>query len=400
MQQDARGEAGIAQVSPSSYPSRERIEEIIRRDIEGSDSEDDDWNNVLPPPPLERPAFGLSNNDWVDDLQAIEEAYESLGRGRGRASSPARRVQIEDRAHRRPAPFQRRPQVARRSARFSEDEFIRFANAQSTSSASNRSRSPHSDSSADTVRPTRSPTPPAVPIAQNLVTPLSDVQLRARAQNIEQEHQLQRRRQIHEFVENTPAELTPLQRIRFSQKTLRHDLAFVPIGLYVYVTELNRRIRVIVDMRPTGESFANFALFENSTARITEIPPRCESVNYMSHPFNVPIARHEAIVHIQDFGASFPIRILLTKDWTQDRMVLASADLERFITGVDMFSQEIFVRYPPDHTVNHDFYWHTGVLEQSPSPKARRAAQALGTVNTLALQEARGRRRGRNQNNW
>ena len=90
----------------------------------------------------------------------------------------------------------------------------------------------------------------------------------------------------------------------------------------------------------------------------------------MLHPFNLPIARHEAIIHIQDHGASFPIRVLLTKDWTQDRLVLASADLEKYITGVDMFSQEIFVRYPPNYTITHDFYWHTGVLEQSTAPEA------------------------------
>lgn len=319
--------------------------------VEEDEEGDDDWNVSTPPCSSPRPPM-FRFNDWEDDAQAIELAYQSLARGRGGASSTLRRSPVEERVQRRAVSTRRCPLATRRSDRLTEDDFVRFADRQDVSANRNRSRSP----------------------------------LRA----------AQRRRMIDEFAEFAPSSLAPLQRICFSQRTLRHDLAFVPIGMYVYVSELSRRVPVIVDMRPTGVDIASFALFQNSHAQIIDLPsPRCEVANYMLQPYTTPIARHGAVIHVADRHVSFPVRVLLTQDWTQDRLVLSSATLAECMLDVDMSCQRLLLRYSTSHSASHDFYSHTSILEQASNPTARRAGEDLVEANAAALREERNHRRNR-----
>lgn len=213
---------------------------------------------------------------------------------------------------------------------------------------------------------------------------------------LERERAQVRRRMIRDFEEHLPAVMSPLQSIQFARTTLRHGLVFFPIGMYVFVAELNRRVRVIVDMRPTGIHLASFALFNGSTVQIRPSdPPRAIVANYMQGIYATPVIRQETTVHLREGNVDFPITVSLTEDWTTERLVLSGVALQHHIVDVNTQSQTFRLRYSIAFSAIHDFYWHTGLLEQSSSPEAVDVARDLVQRNQNALRESRNRRRSR-----
>ena len=409
---------------PRVLSFEERVQEIIRRDIE--DSDEDDWGNeaaALPPlPRVNSPRiFGVVDNDWVDDSEAIHLAYESLNRGRGRISSPARRGRSQHRSN----PLYRRSQTTSQLARSSEDDIVRFADQPGTSAASSsnnvsmivvssdsspnstprRDDSPISVSSDDTVVLPDSPLSPepeqnqlvsSTQLDPNFVAAQRDQQLRIEARTREREHIQQRLEAMDSFERHPSAVLSPIQEIQFAPAIFQHGLAFLPIGSYVYIEELRRRLRIIIDMRPTGENFASLSLFQNSSAHILQLDhPVCQIANYMPRAYSSPIARHYAMINVDNNGFSFPVRIYLTDDWTSDRLVLSASSLGDRISNVSLSTQEFSLQYGQNVTAHHDFYWHTGLLEQANNPEALQAARQLGLANRNALAAARSRRNNR-----
>lgn len=310
---------------------------------------------------------------------AGESSRSSFSRGRGRARfvSASRNV-VDER---------------------SEDDFVRFQDRPSTSAAGSSWRTPspvsvHSANSANTLVPFGSSSRDRSPLSSDGSTADEDQELRCSALAQNRERALIRRRMIDDFEEHPPAVISPLQEIQFAQTTMRHGLAFFPIGFYVFVVELNRRIRVVVDMRPASENVAAFALFEGTSAEIQPVTsPHAVVANYMPGNFSTPVIRQQTVIHLRDRNMEFPVPVSLTRDWSTERLVISCLVLQHRLSDVDIQHQTFRLRYSSTLASVHDFFWHTGVIEQSSNTQEANIARDLVRANQDALRHSRNRRR-------